>query len=138
MKLNCGSYKNLGSDVEVNVEILVKFVKFISYLLAHLSDMTMFTIVENAVVEHQLDIMDEILHLGIFIGLKILLDCSKVHWFLNDIKVIRDVIFHRIYWFMKKKSLRVLPEYIQQSLGCFIPAIIYRGILRNIWNREIV
>ena len=112
--------------------------KLISNALAHKTDLSGLSIVKDAIIKYQLHIVQEILHLGIDIVIQILLYSRQVHWLLNDVKVVKDVQLDGVDRLLENPGITMLPKILDQSLGCFIPAVINWGLLRNIRNWKII
>lgn len=80
--------------------------------------------------------MNELLYLQVLILVEFALYCAQVHWVFDDIEVIRDVQLFRVYGLVENPRLLMLPQLIDHPLGCFLPAIDYRGLFRHRrhWN----
>jgi len=57
---------------------------------------------------------------------------------LNDVKVVKDVQLDGVDRLLENPGITMLPKILDQSLGCFIPAVINWGLLRNIRNWKII
>ena len=73
------------------IELLANALAKLAYLI--------FAIILNAVLKHKVHIVEEVLELQILIRVELGFNRSKIHWLLNDVKVIRDVQALWIDWF---------------------------------------
>jgi hypothetical protein len=71
--------------------------------------LTILAIIENAVIKHELNIMQEVSHFCILILVKFSFDGSKVHRFFHDVEIVRDVEFLGVYWLVENPSVGVFP-----------------------------
>lgn len=84
----------------------------------------LFSIVLNTIVENQLHIIDKLLDVVIHIMIEFFLNCSQVHWLLNDLKVIINAVFCRIDWLLEKVSSLCFRTSCQHSLSGFYPCLL--------------
>jgi hypothetical protein len=56
--------------------------------LAHFANLGMLSIVEEAVAEDELDILQKLTHGLIKVFFEIIFDSSKIHWLLNDFEIV--------------------------------------------------
>lgn len=82
--------------------------------------------------------MQEILHLCVDIITQILLYSWQVHWLLNYVEVIENVQLDWVDRLLENPGIIMLPKSLDQSLGCFIPTIIYWSLFRNIRDWKII
>jgi hypothetical protein len=69
--------------------------------LAHLAYMSAFSVVKNAIIEHQLYISQKVTRLQVLIIVQLLLDCAQVHGLFHNIEIVGDVKLHWVYWFVE-------------------------------------
>ena len=119
----------LGSNVEVHRQLLVLFVELLSDTLADLANLTVLTVILNAVLEDQVHVVEEVLELQILIRVQLLLYRTEIHWLLNDLEVVRDVQLLRVNRFKEDPSLLQLHENSHNSLCSFIPRIVDRCLV---------
>lgn len=119
----------LGSNVEVHRQLLVLFVELLFDTPADLANLTVLTVILNAVLEDQVHVVEEVLELQILIRVQLLLYRAEIHWLLNDLEVVRDVQLLRVNRFKEDPSLLQLHEVSHHSLCGFIPRIVDRCLI---------
>jgi len=123
--------------VEVNVELCIEFVELIPDYFAHLSYRTIFSIVFNAVVENEVDIINEFLNVAIPIRVKFVFNGAEVHWLGHHVIVVGDFQFLWVNWVVEDPGLVSLPKLRQQLLCRYVPRLKdttrhIRGVFRQI------
>lgn len=98
------------SQIEVHAELEVLLAVLFSHTLAHDANLWVFAIVEEAVVEHEVDVIEELLAAQVLIRLQLLSDQAEVHRLLDDVKVVGDVQLLGIHCLVEDPSLIVLPQ----------------------------
>lgn len=76
--------------IEVNVELSIEFVEFFPDDFAHLPYRAILSIVFKAVVENEVDIVNEILYVAIPIQVKFVFDGAEVHRLGHHFIVVGD------------------------------------------------
>lgn len=104
--------------------------------LAHDADLAALAVVEDAVVKHQLDFVEEVLDLSVLIITQLRLHRAKVHRLLHDVKVVRDAELHGVDWLVEDPRIRVLPERIYQPLCGLLPAVVDGSVLGHIGDLQ--
>lgn len=106
--------------------MVVELVELLTNALAHCAHLTVFTVVLEAVLEHEIQIVEEIRELQILICVKLVLYRAKVHRLLNYVEVVRDVELLGIHRFVENPCLMVLPDRSDHTLCGFVPTLIDR------------
>ena len=120
-----------SSEIVVEVKLSILLPKLILYSFAHYAYVCTLPIVEDAVVEHQLHISDEVSCAQILVAVQLRLNGSQVHGFLHYVEVVRDVQLLRVNWLIKDPSLLVFEQRIDYSLSGLVPVIIDNHVLRQ-------
>lgn len=123
-KLFVASILHRFSQVEVHAEVVVKLVELFADAFAHGAHLAVLAIVLQAVLEDEVQIVEEVLEFQVLVRVELLLDRTEVHWLLDDVKVVGDVQLLGIHRFVKDPCLMVLPNRCDHALGCLIPALI--------------
>jgi len=126
------------SNVEVHEERVIQSVEFFTDTLAHDADLTVLSVVLNAVLEDEVHIVEEVLQLEVLIRVQFLLDEAKVHWLLNDVKIVGDVQLLRVDRLVEDPRLIMLPQGVYHALSGFVPAIVDLSMIRHIRDRKIL
>ena len=103
-------YTRHTSLLLVKLEVQVLQLRLILTLncQSNLTNFTLHSIVEFTVVEDQLHIVAELLHLLVLVLSQLLSDRSKVHWLSYYLMVVWDVQGLHIHWLIEDVSLGVL------------------------------
>jgi len=104
--------------------VIIKLVELLADALAHGAHLAVLAVVLQAVFEDEVQIVEEVLELQILVRVELLLDRAKIHWLLDDVKVVGDVQLLGIHRLVKDPSLMVLPNRCDHAFGCLIPALI--------------
>ena len=78
----------MSAEVKFDIELLVKALEFVSHLVTYAPNVTVLTVVEEAVVEDEKHIVNEFLGRQVVISVQALLYGTKVNWLLHDIVII--------------------------------------------------
>lgn len=92
--------------------MIVESVELLANSLAHDGDLTVLTIVLDAIFKHKVQVVEEILKLQVLICVQLVFNCTKIHWLLNYVIVIGYVQLLRVHRFVEDPRLIVLPESI--------------------------
>lgn len=92
------------------MELLALLEILVLYLLAHLRNGRLLSVVVIAIFEHKLDISEELLHAWICVVLQILLYRSKIHGFSDDVKVVVHIMLLWLNWLVEDPSFLVLHQ----------------------------
>lgn len=72
---------------------------------AHPPHRTLFPVEPDAVVKHQVHIVEEALEGPVFVITKLVFNGPKVHRLLDDHIIVRDAKLVRVYWLVKDPGL---------------------------------
>lgn len=90
------------------------------------------SIVQDAVVEHKLYISNEVKRLQILVTIQLGFDGAKVHGFLDDVEVVRDIELYRVHWLMEDPRVLVLEERINDPLRSLVPVVVQHHVVRHL------
>ena len=90
--------------------MIVEFVEFLANTFAHDANLTLLTIVLDAIFEHKVNIVEEFSELKILVIVQLILYRPEVHRLLNNLKVIRNVQFFGVYGVMEDPGLVMFPQ----------------------------
>ena len=100
----------------------------------NLANFALNTIVELAVVKHQLHIVHEVLDARVLVLLKLCLDGGEIHWVLDKQRVVGDSQLHIVDGLSKNVRLRIALKICQHSLCSLFPLIKDGSAVRHFWN----
>lgn len=70
---------------------MIQTIEFFTNTSAQDANLTIFAIILDAVLEHEIHIVEEVLKLQILIRVKLVFYCSKIHGMLDDVEIVRNV-----------------------------------------------
>lgn len=80
-----------SSNVIIHAQLIVKSIEFLADTLAHDGNLAVFTIVLNAILENEVEVVEEVLELQVLIRVQLVFYSAEVHWLLDYVIVIGDV-----------------------------------------------
>ena len=113
-------------EVEADVQLFVQLVELLDDLDAAYANRAVFAVVQHAVVEASLDVIDDLLHGEVDVVLQPLLDRAKVNRILDDFKVVRNAQPIRIDWVVEELRRRHSPQLSDETLGSLVPGVVHR------------
>lgn len=75
----------LISNIKIELQIAVLLLKLIIHTFAHEGNLRRLSIIGPAVIEDQLNIIQEVLDLSVVIILKVVFHSRQVHWSFDDV-----------------------------------------------------
>ena len=124
----------LVRQIEFYIQLFTLLDVLFLYFLAHMAYLWGFTIVQEAVWEHQLHIFQELSHAFVEMFLQIIFYGTKVHWLLDYFQVISDTKLLWVYWIEEYPCFMLSREYRNHPSCYFFPMIINRNWFIHLWN----
>lgn len=73
------------------------FLKHVLDLDRVLRNLVLGAVVTHAVVEYQLHVIDELVHILVYVERQLFLDCPEVHRLLNYVEIVVDAVFAGVH-----------------------------------------
>ena len=120
------------------VQLLALLVVLLLHLLAHLRHLAVFAVVQDAVRENQLYVLQEVLHVQVLVVAQLLFYRSKVHWVLDDVEVVRDLQLLGVHWLQEDPGLVQLHEVLHHAHGYLLPVVLNGCRLVDGWHLHLL
>ena len=121
---------------KLDVELCIQLLEFIHNNEAALTSRGIFSIIQEAIVKASLDVINHVLHSGVYVVVQPLFYRAEVDWVGDHVEVIWDAQEVRIHWIVE--DVATFPQTIEQPFGSFVPAIKHVSVwVRKIWPRHI-
>lgn len=101
--------------------------------LTHATDVTSGPIINCAIVESKVHIIDELLNMRVLVLSHLGFNRLEVHGLLNYGTVVVQAQSDGVYWSCKQPSVFLSREILQNSFGSFFPVGINRSTFRHFW-----
>ena len=101
-------------------------------MFAHNADLTVLSIVKQTVIEYQVQVLQEFLHLQVFVVGQVVLDRAEVHRVLDDLQVVRDPQLYEVHGLEEDPCAWVFPQRCHQATGCLVPTLVDLGVFRDV------
>lgn len=100
--------------------------------LTHAADVTGWSVVDSAIVEGGVHVINKFLHVRVLVLLHLILYGLEIHGFLDYGGVVVQTQCHWVYWSCEKPRVLLPREVLKYAPCCFFPVRINRVALRHL------